>query len=164
MHRIRKPAKEYPASSWTDRQATAEETLIPGKHYILNEPCLKKREGIIMFASGSTLFDEVPDWYSIFRHSYVLVRRTVRVVPCLVGPVPKNRDSKQRRAYIFSVYLRPWTWSRKIGRRRCIAFGRSGIGTASGAQQLEELLHEGPTAFVPNRANLSGMLHGRRQI
>ena len=38
----------------------------------------------------------------------------MRVVPCVVGPVPQNRDSKQRRALILSVYLRPWTWSQKL--------------------------------------------------
>ena len=67
-----------------------------------------------MFPSGSTLFDKIPDWHNIFQHSYSLVRCSVRVVPCLVGPVPKSRDTKQRRAYIFSIYLRPWTWSCKL--------------------------------------------------
>ena len=47
-------------------------------------------DGVIMLPQGSELFEEVPDWYDTLRNSYLLVRRNVRVIPCLVGPVPRG--------------------------------------------------------------------------
>ena len=114
VHRIRKPEEKYAGSLWTNIQPNKEESLIPGKHYILNERVLSRRRGVLIFPEGRTLWADILEWYNVFRHSYVLIRRSVRVVPCIVGPVPKNRDSKERRAFILSVYLRPWTWSDKL--------------------------------------------------
>ena len=109
------PEKKYDGSIWTKVQAKKDEPLMPGTHYVLNEKALIKRKGILMFPTGSVLWkDDIPDWYNTFRHSYILVQRSVRVVPCVVGPVPNNRTTKQRRALILSVYLRPWTWSIKL--------------------------------------------------
>ena len=84
VHRIRRPEKGYAGSKWTKDKAKEDETLTPGKHYVLNKPALKKRNGILMFPTGSVLWDEIADWYNAFRHSYVLVQRSVRVVPCVV--------------------------------------------------------------------------------
>ena len=94
MHRVRRPEKKYAGSIWTKVKAKEDEPLIPGTHYVLNEPALNKRNGILMFPTGSVLWDDVPNWYNTFRHSYILIQRSVRVVPCVVGPViePPNRD------------------------------------------------------------------------
>ena len=115
VHRVRRPEKKYAGSLWTDVKPDEDEPLIPGKHYVLNERALTKKESILMFPKASVMWkDDIPDWYNTFRHSYVLVHRSVRVVPCVVGPVPNNRIKKERRAFILSVYLRPWTWSLKL--------------------------------------------------
>ena len=114
VHRIRIPEEGYAGSLWTKETEKKDEPLIPGKHYILTEWVLNERNGILIFPSGSVLWNEIPEWYNTFRHSCILVTRSVRVVPCVVGRVPANRDTKQRRAFIFSIYLRPWTWSHKL--------------------------------------------------
>ena len=115
VHRVRRPEEKYAGSLWTSVKTEKDEPLIPGKHYVLNERALTKRKGILMFPKASDIWkDDIPDWYNTFRHSYVLVHRSVRVVPCVVGPVPNNRTNKERRAFILSVYLRPWTWSLKL--------------------------------------------------
>ena len=48
--------------------------------------------------------------YETFRHSWILVQRTRPVVPCPENtPLPSRKHTKEQRAKILSVYLRPWT-------------------------------------------------------
>ena len=143
--------------------AKKDEPLIPGTHYVLNKRDLNTRTGILMFPTGSVLWDDVPDWYNTFRHSYILVQRSVRVVPCVVGPVPNNRTTKQRRALILSVYLRPWTWSQNLADASVKHFNALDLAPSIVSNSWKTYLtHVFPHSFNTIR-KLLGMLYGGRQ-
>eukprot|EP00973_Karenia_brevis_P025302 3490483-Karenia_brevis.AAC.1 len=53
--------------------------------------------------------------YETFGHSWILIRRQRPVVPCPERcPLPHRRMSANVRAKLLSIYLRPWTLSRKL--------------------------------------------------
>ena len=72
-----------------------EETIKKNPHWL----CFPEREG----------FDSNPHYHAL-RHSWMLVERSYPMVPCAAHtPLPNHRMTKQQRAKIFSIYLRPWT-------------------------------------------------------
>ena len=72
--------------------------------------------GVYAFPEGHRVYhDAVPNSYTNFRENWILCRRTRPMVPCPENtPLPNRRISKEQRAKRLSIYLRPWTLSRKM--------------------------------------------------
>ena len=108
-HRLRKPSKNYSLTVWSDDwDPNAEQRPVAGRDFFLNEKCIHGSPHWLCFPDRKC-FRSNSDYQS-FRHSWILVERTYPVVPCPENtPLPNRKQSKQQRAKILSVYLRPWT-------------------------------------------------------
>ena len=62
------------------------------------------------------LFPELHDCNNMweFRHTWMMLRRSRPVVPCPEDtPLPNRRNTKEHRAKLLNIYLRPWTLVRE---------------------------------------------------
>ena len=125
--RLRAPSKDYNWSVWTPegkkklaaRKKDASITFEPFVDYVLNEKVVNDCSFLFPFLPADRMFSgAVPKRYVELRHSWLLMRRQRPVIPCPEQcPLPSRRMSKDRRAKILSVYLRPWTLASKLACR-----------------------------------------------
>ena len=94
--------------------------MVAGEDYIFNFAKIEEQSGVFSkvysFSEGKKVFDgPVPSSYAAFRENWILLRRLRPKVQCPENtPLPIRRISKDARARILSIYLRPWTLSRKM--------------------------------------------------
>ena len=90
--------------------------LKPGVDFVLNEKEVNSIPYLYPFPTGKEMFTGTPlKNYKTFRHSWILIRRQRPVVPCPERlPLPPRRMSANVGAKPLSIYLRPWTLSRKL--------------------------------------------------
>ena len=121
--KLRAPSAHYEFSKWTSqgKQKIKESDgqklrLEPYEDYVLDEDMINTDSLVFVYPPSKELFvGAVPDKYERFRNSWLLIRRQHPMIPCpQQTPLPSKRMSKWNRAKIFSVYLRPWTLSKKI--------------------------------------------------
>ena len=107
-HRLRNPSKNYSLTVWSDDwDPKSEQRPIAGRDFFLNENCIRGNPHWLCFPDRKC-FRSNSDYQSL-RHSWILVERTYPMVPCAENtPLPNRKQSKQQRAKILSVYLRPW--------------------------------------------------------
>ena len=83
-------------------------TTCGGKRFFLNEKFMCGQPHWISFPERDCFKDNRE--YQSLRHSWILIERSYPMVPCAENtPLPNRKQSKQQRAKLFSVYLRPWT-------------------------------------------------------
>jgi hypothetical protein len=113
-HRVRLPTLKYKLSKWLQKPEPGnKERILPGVHYGIDPKYIKAHSQDVFLlppADDLCFEDEALDAYKLFRQTWVLLRRTRPVVPCPENtPLPRRFDSKEKKAIMFSVYLRPWT-------------------------------------------------------
>ena len=116
-HRLRPPSNKYKLTQWIETPDDAQkgaraDNPVPGVDYELNEDEIKKHGYLLMYPTRKDLEPATASGkaYELFRQTWILFKRSRPVVPCPeLTPLPSRRDSKEKRAKIFSIYLRPWT-------------------------------------------------------
>ena len=115
------PSHNYPYSKWTPagrkkRAANDSEAMVAGEDYVFDFQKIGRMTGVYAYPEGKYVFDgAVPTNYTSFQKSWILLRRLRPMVPCPENtPLPSRRISKDARAKLFSIYLRPWTLSKKM--------------------------------------------------
>ena len=90
--------------------------LEPGIDYVFDFAKIQRTGGVYAYPQGKDVYHETaPETYTSFRENWILIRRTRPMVPCPEDtPLPNRRVSKEARAKRLSVYLRPWTLSKKM--------------------------------------------------
>jgi len=90
------------------------------------------RPHFFMLLKGSDTFKGPPRGsYEMLRNSWIIVLRNTPVVPFPSNTVlPRKQMSKHQRAKLFSVYLRPWTLSSKLGSEDVPFAGDLGVATS----------------------------------
>ena len=124
VHRVREPSKDY---DWSKRTAAGQRKLerrkagekvvmMPYIDFVLHEKNIKQLSYLYQYPDEKLMFaGKAPEGYTQFRHTWLLIRRERPAVPCPVQtPLPGKRMSKETRAEMFSVYLRPWTLAGKV--------------------------------------------------
>ena len=108
-HQLRSPSRGYALTVWSDDWDPQSQTRpVAGQDFFLNHKVLQGNPHWICFPDRPC-FKNNRD-YQTFRHSWILVERSYPMVPCAGNtPLPNRKQSKQQRAKILSVYLRPWT-------------------------------------------------------
>ena len=77
-----------------------------------------------------------------FRHRWMLLRRTRAVVPCPEDtPLPSKRHTKEHRAKLFNIYLRPWTLIASQATHRNTEEKDMDTTQDSGRQLQESVIH-----------------------
>ena len=91
--------------------------MIAGEDYVFDRQKLKSMGDIYTFPEGRCVFDgAAPTSYTTFRENWILQRRLRPMIPCPENtPLPNRKISKDARAKRLSIYLRPWTLSKKLG-------------------------------------------------
>ena len=107
---LRPPSRTYKYSVWLCQPKEGEKPL-PGTHYTLNVKFIAQdKDHLLLYPQRRGLPAAAQKAYDLFRQSWILVRRDRPVVPCPERtPIPARGWSKEHRAKVFSVYLRPWT-------------------------------------------------------
>ena len=115
------PSHNYPFSKWTPAgrkklAANDSEAMVAGEDYVFDFQKIGRMTGVYAYPEGKYVFDgAVPTNYTSFQKSWILLRRLRPMVPCPENtPLPSRRISKDARAKLFSIYLRPWTLSKKM--------------------------------------------------
>ena len=108
-HRLQSPSRDYNLTVWSDDwEPHSGKRPVAGKDFFLNETSIHSCPHWVCFPDRECFKDNLD--YQSFRHSWILIERTYPVVPCAEKtPLPNRKQSKQMRAKLFSVYLRPWT-------------------------------------------------------
>ena len=108
-HRLKKPTQNYTLTIWNDDwDPKSQERPVAGRDFFLNEKFMCGQPHWISFPERDCFKDNRE--YQSLRHSWILIERSYPMVPCAENtPLPNRKQSKQQRAKLFSVYLRPWT-------------------------------------------------------
>ena len=108
-HRLRSPGPEYALTVWSEDWDPESETRpVAGRDFFLNDKYMHGQPHWICFPDRECFKNNRE--YQSLRHSWILVERSYPMVPCAENtPLPNRKQSKQQRAKLFSVYLRPWT-------------------------------------------------------
>ena len=90
--------------------------LVPGEDYIFDEYFVNIEKGYYRYPPAKKAFHgRAPLSYDNFRRTWCLQRRLRPMVPCAENtPLPSRKVSKETRAKIVSVYLRPWTLAKPM--------------------------------------------------
>ena len=92
---------------------------VPGVDYVINMNYIRKNATTVFVlpeASDLNLQGEAVERYEAFRQCWVILRRTRPVVPCPENtPLTRRFDSREKKATLLSVYLRPWTLIKEYG-------------------------------------------------
>ena len=109
-HALQPPSSKYEYSVWICKPNEGERAL-PGTHYSLNLKKIEREKDFLMiYPPRRDLPYAAQKAYDVFRQSWIIVLRDRPVVPCPEQtPIPCRGWSKERRAKVFSIYLRPWT-------------------------------------------------------
>ena len=116
-HALEKPQRNYHLTKWVhgkepvSNDGTKKSFYTAGVDYVLNDSHIKGLEHILTFPCRDEIANPTfREQYSRFRNSWVLVMRNRPVVPCPENtPLPSRKSTKDYRAKLCSVYLRPWT-------------------------------------------------------
>lgn len=100
--RIKSPHKGYASTQWTEEANKL--NPVAGQDFVFTDLALKHKDVVIFKRIA-----KAPK-FEIFRHTWILLRRTRPVVPCPENtPMPGRKCTKEQRATLLSIYLRPWT-------------------------------------------------------
>ena len=117
---------------------------MPGEDFVVNETLVTNASHLFMLPRSSAVFagpERVT--YEKLRSSWLIVKRETPVVPCPTNTVmPRRNMSKEQRAKLFSVYLRPWTLSEKRGSSDVPFAGDLGLPTCDSAGTVRTLWKE----------------------
>ena len=125
LERVLEPSETFPYSEWTaaglrkqetNRGNREKEAYVRGVDYKPDMEKIRSLDCIFTFAEAERMFDgEALENHDRFRNSWVIIKRTYPRIPCPERtPLPSKKIAKQTRAKICSVYLRPWTLSKKL--------------------------------------------------
>ena len=91
-------------------------SLVPGEDYIFDPAQVNNAKGFYRYPEADQAFHRrAPASYEKFRSMWCVQRRLRPMVPCAENtPLPSRRVSKETRAKILSVYLRPWTLAKPM--------------------------------------------------
>jgi len=104
--RVKSPRKGYVITRWA--QDADKDNPVPGHDFVFTDMVLKHPDVVTFEAIA-----EVQN-FETFRHMWMLLRRTRPVIPCPENtPLPSRKCTKEQRAKLLSVYLRPWTLVRQ---------------------------------------------------
>ena len=121
-HRLRAPSATYHLTKLTaiGKARWAQEDRknikwVPGTDFVLSEEMIAADSSLFPYPPWQSYFSQETAAYTKFRHSWILMRRHVPMVPCPERcPLPGRRMSKDVRAKLLSVYFRPWTLVRRV--------------------------------------------------
>jgi hypothetical protein len=118
-HRVRVPSSTYKLSKWIQKPEKGKKEIPkPGIDYCINLKYVQQNSDdvfLMPIASDLDLNEDSVERYDIFRNAWVLIRRSRPVVPCPENtPLPRRYDTKEKKATLLSVYLRPWTLIKKF--------------------------------------------------
>ena len=148
IHRLRRPEKGvYDLTRWIvdPEPLPANKQCTPGVHFMLNVKALKKYSVVLPLPPCEDVLPEYSFRYEALRHTFVLVRRSIRVIPALSrSPLPNWRSTKEQRAKILSVYLRPWTFSENFAKddEHVVHVTSFGIGSDAVSQEWKAYVHK----------------------
>ena len=118
---LQPPSATNALSKWTESgekkvKAGNKKECQPIQDYVFDDSKLQIRDGFYKFPPAVQLFKgRPPQSYTRFSSLWCLQKRIYPKVPCPENtPLPNRRVSKETRAKIFSVYLRPWTLARAL--------------------------------------------------
>ncbi len=106
--------------------------------------------------------------YEKLRSSWLIVKRETPAVPCPTNTVmPRRNMSKDQHAKLFSIYLRPWTLSEKLGSADVPFAGKLGLATCDSPgtvrtlwkQYLQEVWHHAVSAVRNFMSNSMARSH-----
>ena len=119
-HALRPPGKNYELTKWISGRGPSSQhkkeelsEYVLGEDYDRNEQYIESRPDIYLYPEDAQESDSIKQksQYVKFQQVWVLVKRTRPVVPCPeVTPLPSRKKSKEVRAKLSSIYMRPWTF------------------------------------------------------
>ena len=143
---LQPPSASNALAKWTSTGKTKFGTgdmqnLRPIEDYEFDLSKMTVTNGSYRFPSAEVVFTgTAPDSYIRFRSLWCLQKRLIPKVPCPENtPLPNRRVSKETRAKIFSIYLRPWTLAKRLATDMVPFLSDLALLDETGTAQEEEI-------------------------